>query len=297
MSEAISCNALIKRYKGKTALDALTLSIEENKIVGLIGRNGAGKTTFLKTCAGFIKPTAGEIKVFGMRPFDRIETSSETLYIDETMQYDDSFRLEDILEICRICYKNWDAEFAKKLIKHFEINVKSKYTKLSLGIKTQFGMILGLASRSRLTLLDEPTLGLDAAARRDFNKILMDDYIRFPRTFIISSHLMTEMENLFEEMILIHEGKLVFQKPMDELQGYAVSISGRIEIMDRVLAGKKVINREEFGNSVIAGVINDLTNQETAYLEKNGADITRAKVEDILVWLTDNGKGGGMDEL
>lgn len=297
MSDVLACNGLIKTYKNKAALNGLTLSIGENKMIGLIGRNGAGKTTFLKTCAGYILPTSGEIKVFGGKPFDNLEVLSNLIFIDEEVQYNSSMKLGEILSMGKMCHKNWDEAFAKKLIKYFDLNEKLKYRKLSRGLKTQFNIIMGLSSRCPLTLMDEPTLGLDVAVRKEFYSIILKDYMENPRTFILSSHLMSELENMLEEMILIHNGKIIFQKPIEELQCYSVLLNGSQEILKPFLDKKQVLNAETFGNSMIAGIVNELTGEETAYLEQNNVDISRAKIEDVYIWLTKKEKGGGFDEF
>lgn len=297
MNKIIYCNGLTKKYKLKEALGDLTLSIQENKMIGLIGRNGAGKTTFLKTCAGRLLPTSGEITVFGGKPFDNLDIISDLIYIDEEIEYSDAFKLSDILELYAIYYRNWDNAFAKKLIKYFNLNEKQKYKKLSRGMKTQFNMIVGLSSRAALTLMDEPTLGLDLAVRREFYNIILKEYIENPRTFIISSHLMSELENILEEMILIHNGKLVFQKSIEELQKYAILLNGKQEILKPFLENKTVLHSETFGNSLIAGILNDLKAEDSSYLEQKGVNISAAKIEDVYIWLTQNGKGGGFDEF
>jgi ABC-type multidrug transport system, ATPase component len=297
MSDIVICNGLTKTYKTKAALSGLTFSIGENKMIGLIGRNGAGKTTFLKTCAGYILPTSGDITVFGGKPFDNLEVLSKLIFIDEEVQYNTSMKLGDILNLGKICHRNWDDAFAKKLLKYFDLNERLRYKKLSRGMKTQFNIIMGLSSRCPLTLMDEPTLGLDVAVRKEFYNIILKDYMENPRTFILSSHLMSELENMLEEMILIHNGKIVFQKPIEELQSYGVCLNGRQEIVKPFLDKKQVLNVETFGNSIIAGIVNDLTGEETAYLEHNNVDINRAKIEDVYIWLTKKEKGGGFDEF
>ena len=297
MKNIVECMELSKDYKEKEALKGLTFSLAENKMVGLIGRNGAGKTTFLKTCAGYLKPTSGKIKIFGETPFDNLNALSQMIFVDEEVQYDESFTLRDIKKMGSICYKNWDEVYANKLLKYFNLKENLKYKKLSRGLKTQFNMIMGLASRAPLTLLDEPTLGLDVAVRKEFYHIILKDYMEHPRTFLISSHLMSELENMLEEMILIHDGKLVFQKSIEELQDYALYLNGREDTLTPFLKGKKVLHTEGFGNSVLVGIINDLRKEELTYLKDHKVEISKAKIEDIYIWLTENERRGGFDEF
>lgn len=158
-------------------------------------------------------------------------------------------------------------------------------------------LIVGLSSMAPLTLMDEPTLGLDVAVRREFYNIILKEYIENPRTFIISSHLMSELENILEEMILIHNGKLVFQKSIEELQNYAILLNGKKEILKPFVENKKVLHSDIFGNSLNAGIVNDLTVEDSSYLAQNGVYMSAAKIEDVYMWLTQNGKGGGFDEF
>lgn len=295
MSNVITCNKLTKQYKDKKALDEFSISIEENKIIGLIGRNGAGKTTFLKTCAGYLRPTSGEMNIFGKTPFDNIEVLSEMVFIDEEILYPEGLKLKEILNMGKLYYKNWDDAFALKLLRYFGLGEKKTYKKLSRGMKTQFNIIMGLSCRAPLTLMDEPTLGLDVAFRKEFYNILLKDYIENPRTIIISSHLMGEIENLLEEIILIHDGKLLFQKAIEEMQAYALLLNGKKDVITSFIENKQVLNTENFGNSIIAGVVNDLTKEEIEYLEQKSVDISKAKIEDVYIWMTKNGKGGGFD--
>lgn len=261
----------------------------------MIGRNGAGKTTLLKTCAGYIKPTSGTVRIFDSIPFDNLNVSSKMVFVDEEIQYDESLSLNDILTLGKIYYQKWDFVFAEKLIKYFNLDYKKKYKKLSRGMKTQFNIIIGLASRAPLTLMDEPTLGLDVAVRKEFYKILVKDYMENPRTLILSSHLMNELENMLEEMVLIHEGKLIFHKSVEELQSYAILLNGKKEIIEPFIMNKEVLNIEVFNSSLIAGIKNNLSENDINYLKQKDVDVSKASIEDIYLWSTKNVEGGDFD--
>ncbi len=291
----ITCNNLVKQYKQKKAINNLSLSIDENKIIGLIGRNGAGKTTFLKTCAGYIRPTSGDIKLWGEEIFDNLNVISKMIFIDEEIQYDKGLRLKDILYLAKTYYQNWDDTFANKLLEYFELNEKQKYKKLSRGMKTQFNIIIGISSRMPLTLLDEPTLGLDAAVRKEFYNILLKDFINHPRTIIISSHLLSEIENLLEEIVLIKNGGLVFHEPIETIQNYGVILNGKKDVINKFIENKSVLSREELGNSIIVGIKNDLIDENFNYLKSKGVDISKMNSQDVCINLTKNGREGGFN--
>lgn len=288
----IECHDLTKKYKDTIALNNFSCKIDENKIIGLIGRNGAGKTSFLKICAGYIKPTSGEINIFGQKVFDNINVLGNMIFIDEEIQYDTNLRLKDILELGKAYYKNWDEDFAKKLLAFFGLNEKKKYKKLSRGMKTQFNIIMGISSRMPLTIFDEPTLGLDAAFRKEFYNILLKDYMNHPRTIIISSHLLNEIENLLEEIILIDKGELVLHKPIEAIQNYAVILNGKKDIIEEFIKNKEILSNDQLGNNLIVGIKNDLSKDELTYLNENNIDVSKMSAQDVCINLTSKGKEG-----
>jgi len=297
VEKVIECCNLTKKFNMKTALNNLTFSLDENKIIGLIGRNGAGKTTFLKTCAGYIKPSAGSITIWGEKVFNNIDVLSNMIFVDEEIQYDTSSRLKDIIDLGKTYYKSWDNKFALKLARYFNLDLNLKYKKLSRGMKTQFNIIMGLSSRSPLTLLDEPTLGLDAAIRKEFYNILLKDYMENPRTIIISSHLLSEIESLLEEIVLIKEGSLVLHESVETVQEYGIYLNGKKDIILPFIQNKEVLNVEVYGNDAVAAIKNDLNKNETTYLSENSIDISKVPMQDVCIFLTKSKREGGFDEF
>lgn len=286
----INSNMLTKKYGGKAALDGLAFSTEGEKIIGLIGRNGAGKTTFLKICAGYILPTSGNVKIMGKQPFNNLEVLSNLIFIDEEIRYRINTKLEELLQLGSIHYKNWSGTLAARLLDYWGLNKKQKYNKLSRGMKSQFNIIMGICSRAPVTLMDEPTLGLDAAVRKDFCRILLEDYMESPRTFVISSHLLAEIENLLSDILLINEGKLVMHRPMEEMQEYAVYLNGKKDAVMKLVEGKEILNTEHFGNNVIVAVQNQFSNNDRKYIQDNNIDISKVNVHDLCIYLTKSGE-------
>lgn len=287
--DVIKANNLTKEYKDKKALDNLTLSIAENKIIGLIGRNGAGKTTFLKTCAGKIRQTSGEIKILGEEIFDNINVLADLIFVDEESQFDSSYKVKEILNVAKCYYESWDNELADKLLKHFGLDSNKKYKKLSRGMKTQVNIIVGICCRTPLTIMDEPTLGLDAAVRKEFYSILLNDYIKHPRTIIISSHLLNEIDMLLEDIILMDEGKLLLQTTMEEFRNYSIELCGDSEFLSQYVKGKEVINESIFGNSANIVIRNDLSEKELKMLKNANVDIKSVSTQDLFIHMTSKG--------
>ncbi len=283
-------------FKETRALDRVSIDIPENCIVGLIGRNGAGKTTLLKTTAGFLRPTSGQIKVFGEAPFDRIDTLASIFYMDDD-RYADSQKVMEILALSRLYYRNFNLSMAQKLLDYFEISKKAQFKKLSKGTKTLLSVVMAICSRSKLTMLDEPTLGLDASHRKEFMTLVLKDYSDFPRTFIISSHLISELEGMMEQVVLIDRGRLIFQKTLEDVQNHALYLSGSKKVLEKLVTQMTILTRDEMGEHLTLGIENTLSQQELNHLRSNGIDISPMDVQDVCVNLTQIHDGGVLNAI
>jgi ABC-2 type transport system ATP-binding protein len=291
--KVIECKALTKMYDGKEALQNITFSIEPNTITGLIGRNGAGKSTLLKLLAGNIRETSGEIRVFGEKPFNSLKVSANSIFLDDNMVFPMTLNLEEILKACALFYNNWDSGLAKRLFEYFSFHPKFRYQHLSKGRKSTFNMIVGLASRAPLTIFDEPTTGMDRAVRQDFYRALLIDYMDYPRTIILSSHLLDEIEDLLEEIILLKNGEKLLHMPVSDLKNYAVGLEGPNEAVQRIIQNKNVLYKRTVGiHQLYAVVENDLQHNEREELRKAGIVLSAVSAEDVCMYLTNPTKGG-----
>ncbi|OEF96615.1 ABC transporter ATP-binding protein [Desulfuribacillus alkaliarsenatis] len=289
----VQCNQLTKIFGKHKALDNLSFSISEQKITGLIGRNGAGKTTLLKILAGFHHKSAGDIKVLGEQPFNNLKVAANMIFVDDKMTFPAALRLGDIIESASKFYPNWDDGLAIGLFDYFGLNADQSHQNLSKGMKSTFNLIIGIASRCPLTILDEPTTGMDAAVRKDFYRAMLKDYLAHPRTMILSSHLLNEIEDLIEDVLLIREGQLCLHMPVDELKEYAVGLTGSSQQLEVYLGGRDTFYRETIGTDTTYVVVyNNLTEAELAKLKSEGIKISAVSTNDICVYLTQKNKGG-----
>lgn len=293
---AIETDNLVKCFKDKRALNSLMLEIPENCIVGLVGRNGAGKTTLMKTLAGHLRPDSGTVRVFGGKPFDNLKVLSDILFMDDE-RYPDSVNLALLFNLTSFYYPDFDIRRADRLLDYFDISQKMKIKKLSKGTKTLFSLVLAVCSRAPLTMLDEPSLGLDAAHRKEFATLLLNDYASHPRTIIISSHLITELENLMERVVLIDRGKLVFHKTVEEVQGFAVCLSGHKDLLEPRSARWEVLTREEMGNHLTLGVVNRFNERELSDLKAMNIAISPMSIQDVCINLTSSHNGGVLNAI
>ncbi|WP_417899729.1 ABC transporter ATP-binding protein [Bacillus haimaensis] len=286
----VECRGLTKEYGHTKVLEGLTFSLEENKITGLIGRNGVGKTTLLKLIAGFYKETSGEIQVWDERPFNSLTVSANTIFVDDFMSFPTALNLGEILEETGRFYANWNAELARRLFEYFSFHPKQSHDTLSKGKKNTFNMIIGLASRCPLTIFDEPTTGMDAAVRKDFYRALLKDYLSFPRAIIVSSHHLDEIEDLLEDVLLIDQGKVLLHISMEEMKEYAVGVSGKASVLDEWLHNRDVLYTKNISpDSKYVVVKKDYGISEAA---RYGLSVTPVSASDACVYLTDKAKGG-----
>lgn len=291
----IECESVIKKQGRLKALNELSFTIMENTITGLIGRNGAGKTTLLKILAGFWEETTGDVRVFSERPFNNIFVSANTIYVDDQMNFPTTLTLIEILKEAERFYEKWDRQLAKRLFDYFSFHPNHIHSNLSKGKKSTFNMIVGLASRCALTMFDEPTSGMDTAVRKDFYRALLKDYLAHPRTIIISSHHLEEIEDLLEDVLLMDRGKKLLHLPMDELKEYAVGLTGRTEIVRQWIRDEEVLYTKEIGlNTSYVVVKQDSYPLEEA--KRLGIDVTPVSSSDLFVYLT-NKTMGGIDDV
>src|SRR5919112_3622604 len=189
VTAVITLEDVTMRFRSTTAVDGVTASVEAGTITGLLGRNGAGKTTLMQLLTGHRVPTSGRIRVFGASPYEHEDVLRRICFVKESQRYPDAFRVKDAVEAASWLHPAWDERLAQSLLADFELPLRRPVKKLSRGMTSAVGVVIGLASRAPLTIFDEPYLGLDAVARQLFYNRLLEDYSEHPRTIVLSSHL------------------------------------------------------------------------------------------------------------
>jgi ABC-2 type transport system ATP-binding protein len=249
VSAAAVVRDVTMRFRDHTALDAISAVIEQDSITGLLGRNGAGKTTLMQLLTGHRVPTSGSVEVFGAAPYENDAVLSNIAFIKEGQRYPDAFRVRDALDAASMIFPNWDADLAQQLVRDFDLPDRRTVKKLSRGMNSAVGIIIGLASRAPLTLFDEPYLGLDAVARQLFYDRLLADYAEHPRTILLSTHLIEEIADLLEHVILIDRGRIVLDDAAERLRSSAVTVSGPRPRVEAFGARHDVLHSESLAGS------------------------------------------------
>jgi ABC-2 type transport system ATP-binding protein len=226
VSAAATLDGVTMRFRGHTALTDVSTQVQADTITGLLGRNGAGKTTMMQLLTGHRVPSAGQVRVFGQAPYENDAVLSRLCFIKESQRYPDHFRVCDAVSAAASVFPQWDAELAAQLVDDFELPMRRAVKKLSRGMTSAVGIVLGLASRAPVTLFDEPYLGLDAVARQLFYDRLLTDYAEHPRTIVLSTHLIEEISDLLEHVLLIDRGRVLLDADAETLRATALTVSG-----------------------------------------------------------------------
>lgn len=287
MNFAIECNDLVKNYKKTTVLDKLSINVEENKIYGLLGRNGAGKTTLLNVISTQVLENSGEIKIFGERPYENQKVLNKICFIKERLWYMTNFKAKEIFKIASDMFENWDEGFKDELVREFELDINKKYKSLSKGMQSMVGIIMGLASRAPITIFDEAYSGLDAVARNKFYNILLQDYISNPRTIIFSTHYIDEVSDIFENIVIIHKGKLLLNENVVDIKERAFEIIGEGKVLDEILVDKRVLGNEIFGKMEKIFLFDSLSDDEIKDIKFSGGTIKPMSLQELFIHLTD----------
>lgn len=289
----IEIRDLTRSYRGVEALADVTLDIRPNLITGLLGRNGAGKTTLMSLITAQDRPSSGTVRVDGRDPFERAELIEQMCFVRDNQRYPDDYKLKHALRAAAAFYPRWSQELADRLVEQFRVPSKPVVKKFSRGQLSALGIVLGLASRSPITFFDEPYLGLDATARHIFYDELVRDYSEHPRTIVLSTHLIDEMDRLLERVIVLDRGRVVRHADVDELRGGAYQVAGRASAVEGFAGSRRALARRTIGGlgtAVIEGAL-DAAAREDA--EAAGLEISPVSLQDLVAAY---GLGGAGDD-
>ncbi|HEV7127695.1 MAG TPA: ABC transporter ATP-binding protein [Ktedonobacterales bacterium] len=286
MSTIVEVRQLSKSYGNVTAVNQVSFSIEANQIYGLLGRNGAGKTTIMRIITAQLFATSGEVRVFGELPYENSRVLRQICFVKDSQRYPKSYRVIDVLEQAPLFFPSWDREYALALIEDFQLPLTRRMGALSRGMLSAAGAIVGLASRAPLTIFDEPYLGMDPVARGLFYDRLLQDYTDHPRTIIVSTHLIDEVSRLLEHVLVIDQGRLLLDEEAEALRGRAFAVIGPAATVDSYLVGKQLLQREPFGGLVSATVMGNGNASERQQAVTLGLELAPVSLQQLIVHLT-----------
>ena len=212
----IAVNELSCRFGNVLALDGASLYVPRGAVFGLVGENGAGKTTLIKHLLGLLTPLSGTVRVFGQDPVaESVGVLSRIGYLSEHRELPQWMRIDELIRFTAAFYPAWDAQYAKQLQEQFHLDPAARVRSLSQGQQAKAGLLLALAYRPELLILDEPSTGLDPVVRREILEAIIHTIAEEGRSVLFSSHLLDEIERVSDQVAMIHHGKVVLHGPLD----------------------------------------------------------------------------------
>jgi ABC-2 type transport system ATP-binding protein len=215
----INVSELTRRFGATTALSSVTLSVPVGAVYGLVGANGAGKTTLIKHILGLLRAESGSVRVFGLDPVaDPVGVLSRIGYLSEENDLPGWMRVEELIRYTRAFYPRWDDAYAEELRRTFGLDLTPKIRTLSKGQKARLGLLIALAYRPELLVLDEPSSGLDPIVRRDILGAVLRTIADDGRTVLFSSHLLDEVEQVADHVTMIRKGTIALSAPLNAIK-------------------------------------------------------------------------------
>lgn len=282
---AIQIKDVVKRYNNVTALDRVSLSFEYGKIYGFLGRNGAGKSTLINIISNRIFADEGEILIDGLRAKENMEVHEKIFCMSEMDLYDTSLKVIEHFKWIDRFYDSFDLDQARQIAEKFGLDINKRYKALSKGYQSIFKLTIALSLHVPYVVFDEPVLGLDANHRELFYELLLQDYENYQRTIIIATHLIEEVANIIEEVVLIDKGRVLLQETVETLMNKGYCISGLAGEVDDYCKDKNVIGYDELGNLKLAYILG-----QKEQLPKNShLQISNMNLQKLFVKLTEKG--------
>ncbi len=283
MSFPVRLRSVTLRYGTEDALADVDLDLEAGRIYGLLGRNGAGKTSLLSLLAAFRKPTAGEILVAGEPVWENAPIVSRVALIREGGDFDDTETVKGTIESGQI-RPSFDTDYAFKLADRFEVPLKKKVSALSRGKRSILAALCGLAARAELTMFDEVHLGMDAPTRDAFYKELLAEYLDRPHTIVLSTHLIDEAANYLEEVIIVDKGRILRHADIETFQGMGATLTGPADAVDAL--GLAALAEQRLGGTKSITVADSLAAPPRERAAAAGIEIGPVGLQDLFIHLT-----------
>ncbi len=282
----VQLQGLTSRYGRTVALDDVDLDVRGGVITGLLGRNGSGKTTAASVIAAFRRPASGRVLVDGEDPWENERVVPQVLLVRESGDVLVDKTLRDNLSLTEESRPDFSRETAERLLERFELDPSSRPAKLSRGKKSAFGIVQAIAARASLTILDEVHLGLDAPSRYAFYDELIADYVEHPRTIILSSHLIDEIERLIEDVVVLDRGRVLLARDAQSLREQGLSVTGPAGAVESFVTGRTVLGRQHLGGTAQVTVLGVVDGADAARARETGLELGPVPLQDLFVHLT-----------
>ena len=245
----IRVNEVTKKFGDFKALDRLTLHVKEGSVYGLVGPNGAGKTTIIKNLVGIYTPDSGEIEIDSQKVFENTELKNEVIYIGDDLFFFPAYSIMDMAKFYSGMYTNWSWERFNSLKDVFKIETNRKVRRLSKGMQKQVAFWLGISTCPKVLILDEPVDGLDPVMRKNVWKIVLQDVAERNTTILVSSHNLRELEDVCDHVGIMHRGRVVLEKALDDVKGniHKIQLAFEGELPEGLRDKIDILHEEQIG--------------------------------------------------
>lgn len=290
----IEVDRVSKQFQGLEALKEVSLSVNKGSIYGLVGSNGAGKTTLLKLLAGVYRQDGGQVKIDSQPVFENEDIKAQTVFIPDILYYFSNYTIQDMADFYARIYPGWNQERYNKLGSVFNIEVKRRIKTLSKGMQRQVAFWLGLALMPDVMILDEPLDGLDPVMRQKVKNLIIQDVAQRAMTVIISSHNLRDLEDICDYIGILHQGKMLIQKDLDDLKAdvHKIQVAFTGEIPPALLEEMQALYSEKRGSMlilIVRGPYDQVIDSMQAY-HPAILDILPLTLEEIFIYeMGDNG--------
>lgn len=279
----IEIKHLKKRFKfsKEPLFTDINITFEENQIYGLFGENGAGKSTLMSLISDYNFVTAGEVLYDGEPVHDNSKALQNIYYMSQDNMYNKNDKVNKIFDFVNKLYVDYDVELQNQLVKKFRLDESQKFNKLSTGYKSIVKIIISLCVPCKFIFMDEPTLGLDARNREVFYTSLIETYSENPRTFVLSTHIIEEIDQIINHFILLQDGEIKMDSSIEDISEKSYSISGPSEDVDKYIQGINVLDSDQLGRYKTVHFMDELPNRE----KPESVDIEKMKLQKLLIYV------------
>lgn len=292
---SIEVKNLSHAYGNERVLKEVNFSVEKPLIYGLLGRNGAGKTTLLSLISSFKKVQSGDLYVNGQAPYENEVIMESVSYHGKSDYEEEDEKVIDFLKFYQRYRPHFHLNSAVQMAEMLEVPLEKKVNKLSAGKQSALNAVLGLASRTPITIFDEVYLGMDAPSRVMFYEMILKEQAEFPRIIFLSSHLILEMEYLFDHLLIIDQGKILLDESVESLSEIAFSVTGEKAKVQEATQGLKVIQKESLGPIQKAVVYDQMSDEKRGLIKSLDLEMGNVGIQDLFIYLTDR-RGEHYDE-
>ena len=287
MTMEIELKNISLNYGAQQALKDISFKMRGEKIYGLLGRNGAGKTSLLSILASFREQTKGSIKIAGEAPFENVKIMQQVAFIYNKNYKEEKDTVKSILAGVAKYRPNFDKAYANELAQRFKLPFDKQIKHFSKGMQSALNVTIGLACRAPITIFDESYLGMDAPTREFFYQEMLKDQEEHPRMMIVSTHLVSEMDYLFDEVLILDKGKLLLQEEFDTLVTKGASVTGSPEDVDDFVKSMIQLNVRQLGGAKSVMVYGEISKADRETAHYKGLEIGTISLQDLFIYLTE----------